>query len=95
MLLEHDLATGGMRFPRGWHGCRRCSLAVPLRETMCTLCLFEVAVLMPEQGWACAVCGTRMTGRRPTARYCSERCTGRAHYRRRKVAASVGAAGAR
>jgi hypothetical protein len=30
--------------PRGWHPCHRCSLAVPVRETVCSLCLWETWV---------------------------------------------------
>ena len=75
-------------FPHGWHACRGCGLAVPRRETYCTLCLFEIQVLEPERGVRWVVCQRPMIGRRPTARYCSNACQCRAGYRRRKAAAA-------
>jgi hypothetical protein len=37
LLREPEPAT----LPRGWWPCKRCSLAIPVRETFFTLCLSE------------------------------------------------------
>ena len=58
------------RSARGWHPCKQCGLAVPLRETWCSLCLWERWVAGEEAGWQCVQCGKLMTGRRLHARYC-------------------------
>lgn len=78
-------ASAPVAFPRGWHACKDCGLAVPVRETWCTLCLFERQVIRKSDGWRCVGCGTLMTGKRTHARFCSRRCPGR--YQARKVAA--------
>jgi hypothetical protein len=68
--------------PRGWRPCKGCGLAVPVRETCCSLRLWERWVAGKEAGWRCVQCGQMMTGRRLHARYCSPACTRKARYSR-------------
>jgi len=39
--------------PRGWRPCKACGLAVPVRETWCSLCLWERWITGKEAGWRC------------------------------------------
>jgi hypothetical protein len=78
--------TAAARSPAGrWaHPRRRRPRTTVRRETYCTMCLFDVAVLAPEQGWQCEVCEVLITGR-PDKRYCGNACACRAKTRRRHV----------
>jgi hypothetical protein len=59
LLREPDPAA----VPRGWRPSKRCGLAVPLRETWCSLCLGEQWVVGKATGWRCAQCGQVMKGK--------------------------------
>jgi ribosomal protein L37E len=61
-------SLGSAQLPPGWHRCRRCGRAVPLREAWCSLCLWERQVAAKQGGWKYVQGGRLMRGRRSRAR---------------------------